>query len=187
MNNRYFILRHGEALSNKKGFYSCWPEKSRAPLTGKGRKQIETSARKLRDKDIDLIFSSDLLRTKQSAGIVGRKVKAKPEYDKRLREYNVGVFNGESIGGYRKFFPSGESRLKDKAPMGENYTEVKRRVYDFFKEIDRKYKGKNILIVSHQLPLALLEAKLKNISDKGFFKKENAEKRIKTGELRELK
>ena len=195
-NNKYYILRHGEALSNKKRIISCWPEKFRNPLSLKGKKQIKSVAQKISrqpaDKKIDLIFASDLLRTRQTAEIIVKicfqREKIKPKFDKRLREYNVGVFNTKTIKSFRKFLPLGMKRLRIKPPKGETYTDIKRRVSDFFREVDKKYFRKNVLIISHQTPLTLLERKIKGFSDQEIFKKyftEN-EKEIKKGELREL-
>jgi len=198
LKNRYFILRHGEALSNKKDILSSWPERSRFPLTQKGKKQIKAVVKKLKSgppssclaglqrAKIDLIFSSDLLRTRQTAEIVGRGLKIKPKYDKRLREYNVGIFNGKTIKEFREHFPF-EKRFKIKPPGGETYGEIKKRMYDFLKDIDRKYDKKSILIISHQGTLTLLEGKVKGLPNPKIFKKFPKEKRIKTGELKELK
>ena len=70
LNNKYFLVRHGRALSNARKIISCWPEKESFPLTKGGIQQIEGAAKKLKHMNIDLIFSSDILRTKQSASAV---------------------------------------------------------------------------------------------------------------------
>ena len=72
LNNKYYLLRHGEALSNVKNVVSSWPETFKNPLTAKGKEQIAESAKKLKSKGVNLIFASDLLRTKQSADIVAK-------------------------------------------------------------------------------------------------------------------
>ncbi len=207
MKNKYYILRHGESIANRKKIISCWPEIIPSPLTNKGREQIKIVAEKLKNKKIypvrnfehggkkqeenisngiDLIFSSDVLRTKQTAEIVGKKLEVKPKYDKRLREYNVGIFNGRTGEDFRKFLPVGIKRFRVKPPKGETFVDIKKRMYDFLKDIDKKYSNKNILIVSHEAPLDLLEAKIKGVSNQLFFKKYPKGKRIKTGELRKL-
>lgn len=207
LNNKYYILRHGQAISNVKDAISCWPEKFYNPLTLKGKKQIKVVAKKLKMKKIALIFSSDLLRTRQTAEIIAKelnpvkgykdkkeaknlqtsnRVKIKPKYDKILRELDVGIFNGKPIQELKDFLPVGEKRFRTGIPKGENYSEIRKRMYDFLKDINKKYSGKNILIISHQLPLALLEAKIKSLSIKEFFSKSFKEKRLKTGELRKL-
>ena len=185
MNNKYFFLRHGQAVSNVKEIASCWPEKTKFPLTKKGKTQIKAVAEKLKEKKINLIFSSDLLRTKQTAGIVSEKLEIEPKYDKRLREYDVGIFNDRPLSEFREFLGD-KDRFKTASPKGENYTKITERMFDFFQEIERKYPGKTILIISHQVPLALLEAKIRGISNEEFYEKLSREKRLKPGELRKI-
>ncbi len=67
--NQYFILRHGQSIKNKKRISAGWPEVFYSPLTEKGKKQIKEAAKKIKKKKINLIFSSDLLRAKQTAEI----------------------------------------------------------------------------------------------------------------------
>ncbi len=185
-NNKYYILRHGESVANRKKIISCWPEKISSPLTKKGREQIKSAVRKLKTKKIDLIFASDILRTRQTAEIVGKELRIKPEYDKRLREYNLGILNGKLVKEIRKIFPVGVIRFKNKPSGGETYKDVQKRMYDFFKGIDEKYSGKNILIVSHEASLTLLKGKIRGLSNKEIIEKYPKAKRIKTGELRQL-
>ena len=196
MNNKYYILRHGEALSNKKEIISCWPEKFHNPLTSRGKKQIEAVAKRLkgnppsprlrRARKIDLIFSSDLLRTRQTAEIIAKELKIKPRYDKKLREYNVGVFNGKPVVELGRFSASPEKRFRTKPPKGETYSDIKKRMYNFFKRIDKEYFKKNILIISHAVPLMLLQGKVRGFSNQEILKKYPKEKRIKVGEFRKL-
>jgi len=165
LNNKYYIMRHGQAISNLKEVVSCLPESFENPLTEVGRKEVEASARKLIGKKIDLIFSSPLLRAKQTAEIVGKILKVSPEYDERLREINFGIYNSASIIEFNKYFEDRKKRIKKGAPNGgESYEEVLERILSFFKEINKKYKNKNILIISHQAPLFLLEGYLKGFS-----------------------
>jgi broad specificity phosphatase PhoE len=195
LKNRYFILRHGESTRNVEKRASCWPEKIKSPLTEKGIRQVGKTAKELKEKKIDLIFSSDLLRTKQTAEIVSKKIGVKIKTDKRLREVNVGILNNkqiDEIGRFwdkeRKLSPSEhyKKRFKIAPDKGENYIQLEKRMFDFFKEIEKKYEGKNILIVSHQRPLTLLEKAVHNYSLEKFIKIVVEKKEIKTGELRKL-
>jgi broad specificity phosphatase PhoE len=189
LNNKYYILRHGQAISNVKNIVSSWPEKFKNSLTKEGKEAIKQVAINLKNKNIDLIFSSDLLRTEQTAEIVGKVLKVKPKFDKRLREINFGVLNSKSAEEFTGYFKGLSERIKGKVEGGENYTEVSERVYEFLKEINKKYKSKNILIVSHQAPLLLLRAKVKDVSVMESIKKLEkilSERRITKGELIEL-
>lgn len=192
MKNKYFLLRHGESLSNVKEVISSWPEQGHFPLTSKGESDIRKAAQELKSKDIDFIFSSDLLRTKQTAEIVSKETGVEVKYDKRLREYSVGELNGKPLTEWRKVFKEGDSKFKVAPPGGETYQDVKERVADFLCEIEEKFSGKNILIISHQNPLTLIEVEIKGISTEGIFSlgeiadKMQGGQRIRTGELREI-
>lgn len=185
LNNFYFILRHGEARSNKERFVSSWPEKVHNPLTDKGRKKIERISEKLKKQKIDIIFSSDLLRTKQSAEIIAKKIGLKINFDKNLREIDMGIYNAKKEQSWNDFFKTNFKRFVRRPKNGENYRDVKKRVTKFIKQINQRYKNKKILIISHGCVLFSLQAIVKNLTEKQEirFKKELI---LKTGELKEL-
>ncbi|MEK7664043.1 MAG: histidine phosphatase family protein [Patescibacteria group bacterium] len=185
LNNKYYILRHGEAISNAKQIVSSWPEKFHNPLTKNGVSQIKKAAKKLKKRHIDLMIVSDLLRTKQTAEILSKSLKIGPKFDKRLREVNFGNMNGKSAEellymGFRK------DKVNKGGEKSESYGDVLKRVLNFFTEVNRRYQGKNILIVSHQCPLWVLENKLEGFSLKEGLKIKPKEQRIRRGEIRRL-
>ena len=189
LNNKYYILRHGEAVSNVKDVVSCWPEKFNNPLTKNGIKKIENVAKELKSKKIDLIFTSPLLRTKETAEIVAKVLKVKLKIDKRLRELEFGFFNGKSEEDFVRYFKNKKERVSKSAPKGESYVDVLGRVWDFFISVNRKYKDKNILIVSHQAPLLLLLGKINGssiIKSMDGIINMIGEKKITKGQLIEL-
>ena len=192
LNNKYYILRHGEALSNVRQVVSSWPEKFENPLTEKGIEMIKDSAEFLQKllvvqgKTLDLIFASDLLRTKQTAEIIGEALKIKPKFDKRLREVGYGIMNGGSITDLDTVFKKEEERIKNKMPKGESYEDVLKRVYSFLKGTDKKYKNKNILIISHECPLWILESKVNGMSLLQYLKEVPRDDRIHKGQIKEL-
>src|SRR3989338_4513560 len=138
LNNKYYLLRHGEAVSNVKRICSSWPEAFENPLTENGVAMIQESVNKLEGKGVDLVFTSDLLRTKQTAEIVAKALQLTVNFDKRLREISFGVFNNKSVDEFEKHFENQAERVKGKASGGENYTEVLDRVWDFMQEVDSK-------------------------------------------------
>lgn len=184
--NRYLLLRHGESEMNlKEILISVQPEKISCPLTEKGKEQILEAAKKLKEEKIDLIFSSDLLRAKQTAEIVGNELGIKPIFDKRLRDIKAGIFEGEKIEKFQLFWKNYQEKFEKRPKGGENYNDVKIRIYNFLKEIDKKYEGKTILLVGHQRPFAMLEGAVKGFSIREFLKKIEP-KTMKKGELREI-
>lgn len=186
LNNKYYIMRHGQAISNVKALCSSWPEKFKNPLTKLGKEAVKESAVKLVGKNIDLIFASPLLRTKQTAEIVGKPLKIRPKLDKRLREVGFGIFSGGSLESMWKYFKNESERIKQCPPKGETYEEILGRMTSFLKDTDKKHKGKNILVISHEGPLFLLQGRLMGLSIKEAIKKFPLNKRIHKEEIREL-
>lgn len=159
--NTYTLLRHGEAESNKNGTVSSLKE-NLDHLTEKGKEQVENACKDLKKKDIDLIIASPFVRTKETADIVKEKLGLSDEqliFDDRLGEINLPSFNGKKWQDYKeKFDIENHGYFKDMPEGGETYYDVKKRAGDFLYEIDKKYKDKNILIVSHGLVLTMLHA-----------------------------
>ena len=151
--NKYIFLRHGEAENNRIGVLSSWPEKKKYFLTLKGAKEIEKLIPWFKKKKIDLIFSSDLTRTKETAQIIAGVLGKKIIYDKRLREHDFGVYNGRTHEDWHSLFGSQMDHYIVKPSGGENLKDVQKRMMDFLKAADKKYEGKTILIVSHASPI----------------------------------
>ena len=190
LRNKYFILRHGQTtqqIKNKNFTYPPFPEKPAIKLTKKGEKQIKAVAKSLKKAGIDLIFSSDFFRTRQTAGIVAKESGLKVIFAKRLRDINLGIYRGRAKKEFYRDFPMDSKGIFSKRPPGgENWADCMKRMLNFLKDIDRKYKGKTILIISHGDPLWLLEGVVKNWSMEKLLKIKISKNDIKTGELRKL-
>jgi len=151
---KFYYLRHGEPIFNIKRYISCYPEKNPSHLTEKGKKEIQKIAQILKKENIGLIISSDLTRTKETAEIISQALKIKIIYDSRLRETNVGIYNGRPVEEYQKLFENLDQRYLKAAEGGENLTAVRKRMLEALKDAANKYPQQNILIVSHQEPLS---------------------------------
>ena len=187
-NNRYFVFRHGHSQRQVKKVASCWPEPAPLPLTAKGEKEVRVSAKKLAQEKIDLIVASDLLRTKETARIIAETTGAKIIHDKRLREANVGIFNGRDPKNFWDYLAEQKNRFTAKVPKGESLQNIRRRTYELIAEIDKKYEGKNIVLVSHELPLTILEHTLKGVPAPKILdgRHRGKIKKIETGKFREI-
>jgi len=187
LNNRYFLLRHGQATSNlNPRWIAAWPEKQKVSrLTPKGIKEVKKDSRFFKKIGLDLIYSSDLHRTVQTAKIVGRTAKASMIFVKDLRELNTGIFNGQSPDLYRAYFKNKLERFTKRPAKGESLLDYQRRIYKFFKKINQKHEGKKILIICHGDPLWLLEGAVKNKTPRQMLKIYG--NRLMPGEYKELK
>src|SRR3990167_4879497 len=120
LRNTYYVLRHGRAVSNVDKICSSWPETFDNPLTLEGRQQVREALQILKEKNIDYIFASDVLRARQTAQIVGEELDLPVTLDERLREFNFGVYNGSSLEKYNKDYPDMLNRFWIKPKDGEN-------------------------------------------------------------------
>jgi isoleucyl-tRNA synthetase len=163
--NRYFLQRHGRAESNDAAILSSWPESVPHHLTAAGREKVALAAAELKGKGIDLIFASDLTRTKETAEIIAKELGLSIVFDERLREIGTGSFNERPVAEYEAARAAQADRF-DNAPGdgAESLNDVRRRMVAFFKEVDTAHRGKNILIVSHGDTLWMLATAFKGLS-----------------------
>ncbi|MFH1582293.1 MAG: histidine phosphatase family protein [bacterium] len=191
MENTYYLLRHGENVYQIKKKEFIYPPKdsSLVRLTKRGKDQVKRSLSKIKKEKINIIYSSNFYRTKETAIISSKELGIKEiNFDKRLIDINMGIFHGEKKKSFYKFIGYKKRKFSKKPPKGESWNDLKKRMKDFLKEIDRKHKEKKILIVSHGDPLWILEGLIKGMTNQeflyGMFIKKNM---IKTGELRKIK
>lgn len=152
--NTFYFARHAIAQNNVEEISSCYPETKKFSITEEGNKQAQALAGQI--KGVDLIFASDLTRTKETAEIVGKLLGVEVRFDERLREVNVGDFNGKPYKEYDELYPFSE-RWNKFPPGTEGNADVQKRMVDFVKDINQKYQDKKILVVSHGDPLFLLQ------------------------------
>jgi len=188
--NQYYVLRHGQTIyqTKKKKIMYPWPENRPILLTKEGEKQIKKVAKKLKNKKIDLIYASDVSRTRQTAEIVAEELGVKIIFDKRLRDINLGTYHGGRKEDFYRDFPKNPERFYGrKPPGGENWGECRKRMIDCLNDIDRRYQNKTILIVGHGDPLWLLEGVLDGLDDKKLLERKIKKTYVKTGEFRKIR
>jgi broad specificity phosphatase PhoE len=189
LKNEYFILRHGQTThqTERSHIVYYWPEdKPPASLTKEGQEQIKKRAEYLKDKNIDLIFTSDVLRTRETAEIIAKELGLEVKHDTRLRDINWGIYQGKPMKEAWSFYKRMEEKFTEPPPEGESWEQARERMIDFLKEVDGNYEGKNILIVSHGDPLWLLEGWVRDLSNKELAKQKKEKSTIRVGELRKV-
>ncbi len=153
--NEYWAMRHGEAETQL--LYIHDSGQGKYHLTQTGREQIVKAADKLKKEKINFIVSSDLLRTKETARIAAKILGAKKIiFDRRLRDINLGEFNGKSPEKYHKSIPTYEEKFRGGPKKGESLRELRARMWSALLDLEKKYKNKKILIVSHEYPIWML-------------------------------
>jgi len=162
--NTYFLMRHGESLSNVQNVVAA--KNGKYPLTPLGRKQAQRAAEGLKERDVDMITASPILRARQTAEIVADALDIKKiHFDRRLREIEVGILEGKTVEEYNRYFSSARERLTRKPPQGESLSDVRRRSLALLEELEKKYRGKTILFISHSDPLWMVSAAAAGLSN----------------------
>ena len=187
LKNHYYLLRHGRNIhqTDKKHICYNWPDDNPpCKLDEVGIKQAKQAGIELKDKNIELIFSSDILRTKQTAEIVASILdKEITSFDERLRDNNWGIFAGKLKAEARAFY-NDKDKMIIAPPQGESWGDIQKRLIDFISEIEKKYTDKNVLIVSHGDPILLIEAWINEWNLEKIL--EEKQHMIGTGEIKKL-
>ena len=88
MKTRLIFVRHAEALGNKIRRFHGWTDSG---ITDRGRLQAKRVAERLKDTEIDVIYSSSLKRAFQTAEYIA-KIKGLPlTTSENLKEINGGT------------------------------------------------------------------------------------------------
>ena len=188
--NTFYLLRHGQSEKNLHktvgSVVSSKLESDHYHLTELGRKQIEKVAKELQKQGgVDLILCSPFIRTQETAKIIADKLGIKIEKEPCLKEHDLGTeLEGKKLKDYG-FKDSSLKVLSQIKGDGETIDDVKSRMLDLVKELNNKYEGKKILLVTHGTPGVLLHGITENIEGEEFF--DFGEKNyFKLGELRKI-
>lgn len=143
-------------------------------LTDLGIWQAKKTGKFLRkNSKFDICFCSPYERTLQTAeGIIsGLNYKLKIYKDNRLREKEFGRLHGFTTEEIKEQYPE-EFRIRERdgkyyyrLPGGENYLDVEQRVHGFLDKLARNYGGKNVLVVTHQVPYKLFRALFEHLGE----------------------
>jgi broad specificity phosphatase PhoE len=192
LKNRYFFLRHGQNnyQIERPGIIYVWPD-GNPPyfLTEQGKEEARKAGEILKQDKIDCLFSSDILRCRETTKIVAEIINYdinKIIYDVRLRDLNWGAFGGKTKEEYWNFYNNDHMKAFETAvPDGESWNQCQERLISLFNEMEEEFQNKNILIVSHGDPLWLLEGYIRGIDNQTLLEKRK-EIILKTGEVREI-
>jgi probable phosphoglycerate mutase len=151
------LLRHGETpLSVEKRFSG----RGDAALTDRGRQQAEASARRLAELGADVVVSSPLRRTRQTADVVGRALGLDVAVDDGLAESDFGEWEGMTFREVHAAQPDALAAwLADDTvapPGGESMAATTARVLSARDRIVAAHDGATVVVVSHVTPIKAL-------------------------------
>jgi probable phosphoglycerate mutase len=160
--NRFSIMRHGQSKANVAGLIVSRIENDRRGdygLTEPGRRQALEAARGCGLPGNTVIWSSDFSRARQTAEIVRAHLGA-PEVviADALRERSFGDWEGSATASYARVWAADETNPGQAGGNVEPAAAVLDRTTAFIMDLDRRYSGRDILLVSHGDTLQILQA-----------------------------
>lgn len=152
------MVRHGETAWNAAGRVQGQLD---IPLSNTGQAQARALAQALGGEHFDVLYSSDLVRVRQTARPLSSLLRKEPILSEKLRERHYGIFQGMTYAEAKERMPAEYLRFKNKDPdydfqTGESLHTFSARVMGFVKELLEKEKGRNVLVFTHGGVLEIL-------------------------------
>jgi glucosyl-3-phosphoglycerate phosphatase len=168
LGNRFSVMRHGQSKANATGVIVSRIETDHDGdygLTDLGRKQALESAQASGLPEETVICSSDFSRARETAEIVRAQLGAQdliiaPE----LRERYFGDWEGTPVANYVRVWEADTSADRSSADANvETAGAVLDRTTAFVAELERRFSGREILLVAHGDTLQILQAGFQRI------------------------
>ena len=145
------LVRHGETQWN---IEKRWQGHADSPLTEKGVYQAKAIANRLSAISFSALYSSDLGRAMQTAGIISEVTGHDIIADKRLRERNVGVLQGMTLEEMMDQYPKEFEQYRNQRaeyiiPEGESANQRATINIEFLTSLAQKHVGECAVIVTH--------------------------------------
>lgn len=151
-----YLIRHGEYQNSEQVLPLRLPG---FPLNQAGAQQALQNAKYLKNKKITTIYSSSILRCKQTAQIIARELRKRVHYSKLILEVKSPAqgINLDKFNKLKKQYPgfpfSYPMHIKN---HGETVAEIYKRVYKFIFKIINKHLEENVVVVFHGDPIMIL-------------------------------
>lgn len=156
---RLWIVRHGETDYNAAGRWQGAGVD--VPLNDVGREQAEEVAAGLEGRDFAALYTSPMLRARQTARRIARATGLEPIEVEALREAHHGEWEGktkaEILAGWRPEWDAFEAAPREvERPGGESYGDTADRVWPALEAIAARHPGDDVVVVTHGGPLRLV-------------------------------
>ncbi len=162
-----YFVRHGEVANPKEVLYGRLPGFG---LSQNGIEQVSDTAKILVKHKIQHVYTSPLLRARQTSAIIGKAVHCTPIVRWSLIE-SKWAREGMPLKEFRE-------KIEEKMYSGEyqrngqeSVKSQEKRMLAFIEKVTRKHLAGKIVAVSHGDPIMILRAKLENVPFTYDYKK----------------
>ena len=151
-----YLVRHGATDANERVPYILQGHAIDLALSAVGKDQARALAGFLRQFPIQRVFSSSMVRARQTAEAVAGELGVVAEVAGDLQECDVGVWEGLDWETIRQRYPQEHARfIANPAEVpylgGESYGDVLRRARPVIDRLLEEFAGQSIAVVAHNV------------------------------------
>jgi len=163
---RLIIVRHAQTTHNKNNITQGQLD---TYLTDLGKKQAEMLAERLSKEEIDVIYSSDLKRCRDTLAPFLKQKNIPVHYTSALREVSFGIFEERPWQEFLDWRDEVRGHRFDIRPEeGESFNDVRKRIKEILGAMLEKEKGRKVLVMTHGATKRALLMELFNRDDEGY-------------------
>lgn len=161
------IVRHGETDWNKRGVLQGWLD---VPINELGRRQAHALAASMSDVGLSAVWSSPLVRARETADIVAEHLHLPPPHlHAGLKEKNFGAVQGIPKDELAELNPALLEQIVRRNPAaefvgGETMDEFADRVLSAFDEIAGVCGDQRVLVITHGWVMDVVTRHLRGLS-----------------------
>lgn len=134
---------HSISTDNEAGIATGWLG---GRLSEAGRRYARKLGARRRSERVDAVYTSDLRRAVETAGIAFAATDIDIRRDRRLRECDYGKLNGMPVSLLER---ERHHHVDDPWPEGESYRQVVLRVQDFLRDLSSPPRDGRFVVIGH--------------------------------------
>ena len=151
-----YLVRHGATEANERVPYVLQGNAMDLPLSAAGERQAQAVADFLPQFPIRHVFSSAMLRARQTAEAIARRLELTAAVAPELHECNVGLWEGLDWRTIQDRHPEAHRKFVDNPAEnpylgGESYSDVLRRTKPVIERLLEAHLGESIAVVAHNV------------------------------------
>ncbi|GAB3878639.1 histidine phosphatase family protein [Terrabacter terrigena] len=179
------LVRHGESVGNVAdaearrrglGRLELETRDPDTPLSEQGRQQADVLGRTIAglgpNEQPEVVLSSPYARAAETAHVVTQRLELGVTLDERLRERDLGVFDGLTGAGIREAYPEEAERRARlgkfyyRPPGGESWTDVALRVRHVLVDLASMHAGRRVWVFTHQAVIMSFRLVVEGLDEK---------------------
>lgn len=148
----FYVVRHGQTAANLQAMIQGQQD---TLLDETGELQVNCLAEFLKDAKFDIVYVSDLKRTRATAAAIMQYHPDTPVFfTPELREWHLGALEGRSFAELNGAYPLLMQQIRQSSfdaapPEGESMPQFQERINRFMEKIASEHPNQKILLVTH--------------------------------------